>query len=171
VNSVACSPSTRITSIAAALMVLGRDQLRRWVQLLLYSTLAPASTFPSPLLQLAASRGKLMELLAIAAAPGDRDARERAYMAGIMSLMDTLLGQPMADVIGTLSLDDDLRGALLERSGRFGRLLALVETLDTGGLSDIDARMAEHPTLDAATVTAAQAEAFAWTNNLGKSAA
>ena len=47
----------------------------------------------------------------------DSGYRDRAFMTGILSLMDTLLGTPMSDVVVQLNLTDDVRDALLSRPG------------------------------------------------------
>jgi len=87
-------------------VVLGRRQLQRWIQLLLY-TVGDAASQNSPLLQLAASRGRLMELLAKAQRPGSGDYHERAFMVGILSLLDALLGLPMTEILSQLSLNSE----------------------------------------------------------------
>ncbi|MCL5059891.1 MAG: EAL domain-containing protein, partial [Candidatus Thermoplasmatota archaeon] len=88
VNSVASGVQRSMTSVSQAIMVLGRRQLQRWLQLLLF-TLQGGSTYPSPLLLLAATRGKMMELLA-GKQQRDADYCDEAFMAGILSLIETL---------------------------------------------------------------------------------
>ena len=63
VNSVGMGVRNPIQSLSHALAILGRRQLQRWLQLLLFAQQGNG-TFPSPLLEMAAARGKLMELLA-----------------------------------------------------------------------------------------------------------
>src|SRR5208282_2710547 len=63
VNSVGFGLTTKISSLKHGLIVLGRQPLRRWVQLLLYASNKGDVTI-SPLMQLAATRGKLLELVA-----------------------------------------------------------------------------------------------------------
>ncbi|MEO8039931.1 MAG: EAL domain-containing protein, partial [Betaproteobacteria bacterium] len=59
VNSVAVGSRTKITSLSQALVLLGRGQLQRWLQLLMYAiSSSPDANFPSPLLVLAATRGR-----------------------------------------------------------------------------------------------------------------
>lgn len=65
VNSVASGLSTKIGSLRHGIFVLGRTAIRRWVQLLLYTTGKNGRYDTSPLMQLAATRGKTMEILAV----------------------------------------------------------------------------------------------------------
>ncbi|MEG1325690.1 MAG: signal transduction protein, partial [Janthinobacterium sp.] len=51
-----------------------------------------------------------------------------AFMTGVFSLLDVLLGMPMEEIIATLNLAPEVSTALLERNGELGTLLALVES-------------------------------------------
>jgi EAL and modified HD-GYP domain-containing signal transduction protein len=86
VNSAALRRAQSVTSLRHALVLLGRRQLRVWLQLLLYTADRASKPLASPLLQLAAVRGKLMELLA-ARQPGPESVlKELAFITGILSL-------------------------------------------------------------------------------------
>lgn len=87
VNSAAMGLTSEITSIHHALTILGRHQMRRWVQLLLYAKLGGGD---SPLLQLATSRGRLMELVASKLKKTSQDFQEKAFLVGTFSLLDVL---------------------------------------------------------------------------------
>lgn len=163
-NSVGVAARREITSLRQAITLLGRRQIQRWLQLLLYTCPRPGESFPSPLLELAATRGRLMELLAEAAFPRRLDAGEQGFMVGIMSLMDTLLGMPLANVLDGLAAPPEVRDALLGRSGTFGPLLGLVETLESGSHEDLARTMAACPALTAEMVNAAHSAALHWTS-------
>ena len=135
VNSRASKPGKRIESIAEALVKLGRKQLRRWLQILMFAAPGSKVELNSPLLQLATTRGKLLELMSLQVRPGNVVGAERAFTAGIMSLADALFSMPMADILENVELAEDVRAALLERSGDLGAMLDVVERLekaDTG---------------------------------------
>lgn len=125
VNSAAFAPSSPINSFGQAINVLGRRQLQRWLQLLLYARQG-ADGLANPLLPLAAVRGAQMETL-IKLQGGDRNAQDMAFMVGVFSLLDVLLAMPMPDIISVLSLDLEAVMALLDRGGPLGALLALTE--------------------------------------------
>jgi EAL and modified HD-GYP domain-containing signal transduction protein len=126
VNSAAFALSTPITSFAQAIVRLGRRQLQRWLHLLLYARQRDDG-LPNPLLPLAAVRGAQMESLCKQQG-GDRDAQDLAFMLGVFSLLDVLLGIPMDEIAAALHLAPDIAAALVERRGALGQLLALVET-------------------------------------------
>lgn len=171
VNSVAIGGRGEIRSLRDAIAVLGRRHLQRWLQVLLFaSSSAPGADFPSPLLVLAATRGKLMELIAQGLHTPERELADRAFMAGILSLVNALLGMPMQDIVGNMPLDQDIKDALLERSGRLGAMLVLVEALEESDLAGIEAALAQLPALDHGKVPAMQVEAMRWASSIGDSA-
>jgi EAL and modified HD-GYP domain-containing signal transduction protein len=164
VNSVGTGLRSSIQSLSHALTILGRRQLQRWLQVLLFAHQSTGD-FPSPLLQMAASRGKLMELLA---EQGSRDPkwRDRAFMTGILSLLDALLEMPMADVIEQLRLPDDVRAALLERGGPLGHLLRIVEALEQTDDAGVAALLADGEPCTTAELPQLQIAALTWSNEI-----
>lgn len=166
VNSVAMGLRSSVSSIKQALVVLGRRQLQRWIQLLIY-TVGENSNQASPLLKLAANRGKLMELLARAQHPGNSDYQDRAFMTGILSLLDILLGISMTEILAQLSLNEEVKAALLDNSGHLGQLLILSKTLEMANF-DAATEMLSQAGIPLSTLTEAQLEAFRWVDDLNK---
>ena len=166
VNSVGMGIRLKIGSLHQALAVVGRRQLQRWVQLLLYTQ--DGSSASNPLRQLAATRAKTMELLS--QQHPDRshhtaDARDRAFMVGILSLVDAVLGMKMEDILAQIGLIDEVKYAILKREGFLGQLLALVEKTETGDFnaaSDLLAQIGLTP----ADLSNAQLEAMQWATSL-----
>ncbi|NRR31324.1 HDOD domain-containing protein [Oxalobacteraceae bacterium] len=137
VNSAAFSRGNPIHNFGQAINVLGRRQLQRWLQLLLYARQQEDGS-ANALLPLAAVRASMMEGLC-KLKEGDRDEQDMAFVIGVFSLLDVLLGMPMADIVGALNLDVDVVAALLDRAGAMGELLKLVEgheqaALDAAGI-------------------------------------
>jgi c-di-GMP-related signal transduction protein len=169
VNSVACGVRRSITSVSQAIMVLGRSQLQRWLQLLMF-TMQSGSTYPSPLLLLAATRGKMMELLA-AKQQRNADYCDEAFMAGILSLIESLINRPLADIVKELNLGERLSAALLRREGELGVLLQLVECVEHADLPRAHALLTQSGTLSLSDLTTAEIEAMSWANQVAESAA
>jgi EAL and modified HD-GYP domain-containing signal transduction protein len=125
VNSAAFALSSPVHNFGQAINMLGRRQLQRWLQLLLYARQQDDST-ANLLLPLAALRAAQMEALCKQQG-GDRDRQDMAFVVGVFALLDVLLSMPMPEIVGALNLDADVAGALIERSGPLGELLALIE--------------------------------------------
>lgn len=130
VNTPAFGLAQRIDSLNQALVLLGRRQLQRWLQILLYADPGRRRDFLSPLLILATTRGKLLELIAEKIHPGQRHVADIAFTVGIMSLMDALFGAPMEKILGQISVAEAVSDALLERKGLYGDMLTLAEYLE-----------------------------------------
>jgi len=130
VNTPGLGVTHRIDSVGQALTVLGRRQLQRWLQIILYAEHSKGSHFNSPLLQLATTRGKLLELIAEKLHPDNRATADTAFTVGIMSLMDTLFGKPMEEILEQVSVVDEVSEALLHRGGFYGDALKLAEYIE-----------------------------------------
>jgi EAL and modified HD-GYP domain-containing signal transduction protein len=130
VNTPAVGVIHRIDSLKQALNVLGRRQLYRWLQIMLYAEPDKARHTISPLLLMASSRGKLLELMTQKINPSNRSMADIAFTVGIMSLMDTLFSLPMEDILKQMPVANDVSSALLAREGLFGDMLMLVECIE-----------------------------------------
>ena len=153
VNSAAFAPNSPISSFGQAINLLGRRQLQRWLQLLLYARQQQDGR-PNPLLPIAALRAAHMEALCQQQG-GGRDEQDQAFMVGVFSLLDVLLGMTMDEIVGALNLTPAAASALLKRAGPLGQLLRMVETGATSAqlnIAGIDAQQWWH----------SQVQAYAW---------
>ena len=167
VNTPAVGARQRIDSLSQALMLLGRRQLQRWLQILLYADPSARGHSQSPLLMLATTRGRLMELLAQRLRPGQRNLSEIAFTVGIMSLMDVLFEVRMDDLLEQIPMIDEVSEALLHRTGFFGELLRLAESIERMD----DAATDVAPTLKTLAVTSddlleLEVAAFEWSDSV-----
>ncbi|MDN5753239.1 MAG: EAL domain-containing protein [Nitrosospira sp.] len=167
VNTVGMGVTKRMDSLAQALMVLGRDRLQQWLQVLLYTDSRKDNRFASPLLLLATTRGKFLELIAGKLEPADKSIADAAFTVGLISLLDALLGQPMRDILERIVVGKDVSEALLYRQGFYGDLLKLseyVERPDEAG--QLLAPLLLKLQLSTEDLYLLQLEAFGWSNNL-----
>ncbi|MTW13969.1 HDOD domain-containing protein [Pseudoduganella eburnea] len=132
VNSLAMGAGRKVTSFSQAILILGRQQLRRWLNLMLFA--ARSDDVRSPmLLARVAVRARTMELLARETGLG-KQVQEQAFMAGMFSLLGVLFGVPLGELLAPLNLGDATQRALLAKSGELGELLALVEAAEHSDL-------------------------------------
>ena len=171
VNSRAAGSGRRIESVSEAVTKLGRKQLRRWLQILLYTTPGSPVELNSPLLQLATTRGKLLELMSLHVHPDNVVCAERAFTVGIMSLADALFSMPMADILENVELADDVRAALLHREGTFGAMLDVVERLEKADTGRQFTAALRRLGLTSKQVREIELEAFDWVRGLAYEAA
>ncbi|MQA42180.1 EAL and HDOD domain-containing protein [Rugamonas aquatica] len=169
VNTPAVGARYRINSVGHALMVLGRRQLKRWLQILLYVKGGGAQEFTSPLLQLATTRGKTMELMVEHLRPGQRVSADIGFTVGVMSLMDTLFSIHMRDVLESVNVLDEVRAALLHRSGDYGSMLSLIEHIERNRDGQLLAQMLHQLELTPAELYAIQLAAIEWVTDYTRS--
>lgn len=166
-NSVGSGRREKITSLGHAITVLGRRQLQRWLQLLIFSAGNPNAA-SNPLLLLSATRGRLMELLAAELQPGNIGFADHAFMAGIMSLMPALVGQSITDIVAPLGLAANLRDALCAGRGPLGALLRLAEGSESGDLDELPRLLGDLPGLGQKALNRAQTQALQWANGIAQ---
>ncbi|MGE5467624.1 MAG: EAL domain-containing protein [Ignavibacteria bacterium] len=163
-NSAALSTGRRIDNLREALMLLGRKNLLRWLQVLLFAHEDNPKRYPSSLMLAAASRGRLLEYLAVLI-----QARtllsEKAFMVGILSYVEPLLRVPLPEVLQQLHLSEDLEAALLMRRGVLGELLTLSEAMDRNDLRGAQA-IAKQLKISHENLHIAQVESLRFSNGL-----
>jgi len=165
VNTPAVSAGVRVDTLGQALLLLGRRQLQRWLQILLYVRPGTSAQFTSPLLQLATTRGKLLELMTEKLRPGQHQYADIGFTVGIMSLMDTLFSMQMSEVVSSVRVNSKVSDALLFRHGELGNMLALVEQVELADGGPATAAMLEQLQLSENELTAIQVAAYAWVND------
>jgi EAL and modified HD-GYP domain-containing signal transduction protein len=170
VNSAALRRAQAVTSLRHALVLLGRRQLRVWLQLLLYTADRGERPLASPLLQLAAVRGKLMELLATRQPEPQSEMKELAFITGILSLMDVLFEMPHAEILRELNLPEPVESALLQREGEIGDLLTLAEGLEREDGRTVNAALHRIGNVGRDELVQMQLAAYQWANEIAMAA-
>ena len=159
VNSLGMGMSRQITSFSQAILILGRAQLRRWLNLMLFSS-RQGDERSAMLLARVAIRARTMELLAKACGM-DKAAQDAAFMAGMFSLLGVLFGMPLAEVLKPLKISDALLAALLEHKGDLGQLLQTAECAELRDTANL-AQALDTLQLQSTEFPAILAEAHAW---------
>ncbi len=123
INSAAFYRRTKIQSIEQALVVLGLNELRKWIMLLMLQSAShdkPAELIATVLIRarLMSSIGKHLKLPI---------SQNECFLTGMLSLIDVMTEQPMATVLNELSLSDEITVAILKRETALGLLLDVVE--------------------------------------------
>jgi len=162
VNSVAFGHRHKIQGVRHAIAMTGRLQIKRWVQLALFAADGDDS-FEHPLVDMAATRAGLMEQMAFVhpQLQFDGDSPERAFMAGILSLMESIYDVAIEDIIENLNLNDEVAAALLSRTGHYGSLLKVMEHLEDFDMLSASTEL-ESIGIDPNTLPEIQLRAFNW---------
>lgn len=141
VNSAAMRRSREITSFTQAILLLGRQQLKRWLNLLMFAA-RDGDERGNLLLAHVSLRGRGMELLAQASGL-DRSMQEQAFMTGMFSLLGVLFGSPLPELLAPLQLGEDMNAALLRHEGELGALLRDWQAIEQADATAVRTALAE----------------------------
>ncbi|MEZ5319033.1 MAG: HDOD domain-containing protein [Vicinamibacterales bacterium] len=165
VNSAAFAQARRIESIRQAILLIGRDALRRWASIWVLAGLADGAQ--AELVVMSTVRARCCELLAssLRRAPSVAD----AFLLGMLSLIDVILERPIELLVQELPLPDRTRDALLGRDTECRRLLDCTIAYERGDWTrclDLAARAAIDPHL----LPVAHQEALRWAADFQRAA-
>ncbi len=161
VNSAAFYLPTRINSIRKAIMILGQRNLLHWILLYLYTGVDEEDGFYSEtLLELAAERGKIMEILAEKIGLSQEEA-DKAFLVGVFSFVDKLLNMSKKDIKEEFNVDEETYRALTKYEGTLGKLLHLVENIEQADVFELNKEL-EETGLSIPDIIQAQMQAYAW---------
>ena len=126
INSAAVGLRKKIDSISHALNLMGLDNIRVWVSMLLMASLSKDK--PDALLSLAFNRGRFLEQLAITR--GEEHQANDYFILGMFSLLDALLDQGIEQATSSISLPGIVRDGLLCDGSDAANKLALICSLE-----------------------------------------
>lgn len=161
INSSGFGLSTEITSFRHAVMILGLKKLFRWAALLL--TTSRNTGTPLAVGQTAVVRGRLMELLVADMLPPEE--ADNAFVVGVFSLLDVMLGVPLDRALESVSLPRSVVDALLRNQGVFAPFLELTRACESGDDAAF-ARAAEQLHMSGHQINMAHMQALAWADDL-----
>ncbi|MBC7681208.1 MAG: HDOD domain-containing protein [Ferruginibacter sp.] len=161
INSAGFGLDHPITSFRQAVMLMGLRKLFRWAALLLTSSKNNGT--PAAVGTMAVVRGRMMELLATGTLTAEEC--DGAFVVGIFSLLDVMLGMPLPQALALLSLPPAVSEALEHGTGIYGPLLALTKACEG---NDDTAFNAAADTLQFSNhhINMAHMEALVWADTL-----
>ena len=122
INSAFFGFSSTIQAIKQALVMLGIEEFRKWVTLVVLKGMGDDK--PDELMVISIIRAKFCEL--IAGIIGLEKRGPELFFMGMFSVIDTFMGRPMEEILENLPLEDDIKDAL---SGHEGRLRDVYELM------------------------------------------
>ena len=112
---------------------------------------------------LAVVRGRLMELLATERMPADRC--DDAFIVGVFSMLETLVGVPLAEALASLNLPAAVNDALLHDRGELAPFLRMVKCCESNDEIPFN-HAAAALQLSSHQVNCAHLQALAWADQL-----
>ncbi len=145
-----------VTSIRQAIRLLGERPIRKWASL--FTVLTLAEDRPQPLVMLGLVRAGWLER--VAARTGLASELD-GFLAGLLSVVDAIVGRPIADVLAALEVPAPVAAALRTGAPPLGPLLAASHALEAGDWEAL-AERAAHAGVPDTLMRTAYAEAVAW---------
>jgi c-di-GMP phosphodiesterase len=149
-----------VTSIGHALRLIGRDALLRWLSLAIAASRRGGSDLDEYLVRQAVERARLCEQLAGAGRDGGT-----LFLVGLFSLMDAVFRVPIEDLLSRVTLAEEAREALLERTGPYADALTFAESYELG-LFESASEVASAMGVDPALIGEIYAGALTWADEM-----
>ena len=111
----------QINSIRQAIILLGKDELRKWLTLIIVSDMQPKDQ--EEVTNNIIIRGRFCELVAENIIPSKKS---MAFMTGIFSELNKLMDMNMEEVVADMQVDREVKWALLGKEGILKDILELV---------------------------------------------
>ncbi len=131
VNSAHCGLPKKVDSIGQAACMVGIDKLRMWVTLM---SLASMEDKPYELLVTATVRAHMCEQLGRAL---EQEFTDQFFTIGLFSVLDGFFDCELSEVLDSLPLSSEVKGALLDRIGLLGEVLQCVIAFEQGEWQDV----------------------------------
>jgi EAL and modified HD-GYP domain-containing signal transduction protein len=166
-NIVGTTPSLKVTSVRQAILSMGRNQLTRWIQLLLLSNAPSGNRYSRPVFHLAMTRARVMELLAALWKGPDEPNHDLAFMVGMLSLADVLMDTSLSHLLGEIPVDPTVKEALLEGRGPLGLLLVLSQKLERSDLEGMKNLLSRIP-ISVEKIFSVHTESLLWADEISR---
>lgn len=153
--------SSEIKSFRQALVYLGEEQLRRFISLLAIANTNTGK--PGSLYALSIQRAHFCEAVKSKHLPKTEDGQ--AFIMGMFSLLDSILDQPLEELLNTISIDNNVSDALLSGHGELGKLLSLAIAYEQANWSEV-ATLSKELKVSEETLSSSYSEAVKWSESV-----
>lgn len=143
INSPYFGVRVEVSSVERALTLLGENLIRKWVMLASLETMSQDG--PAELARMSFIRALFCESLA--AELGQTERQSDYFLVGLFSLLDVILGRPLADILAELPLSREVTQALVAGEGSLGGVLDVAQSYEKGDW-DRSSRAADEIGLD-----------------------
>ncbi|SJZ96448.1 EAL and modified HD-GYP domain-containing signal transduction protein [Oceanospirillum multiglobuliferum] len=155
INSAQYSLPRKIESLRQAIVLLGFDNLRSLVSMMV---LAGSNRRGSTLMPIALLRAKMCECLA---RKYKLSPAENFFTVGLLSMLDAFFNRPLPDILADLPLHPSVESALLSFEGMMGDVLKVVEAYEKADWESV-----EKSTFDKAILADCYVDAMSWADGV-----
>jgi EAL and modified HD-GYP domain-containing signal transduction protein len=157
VNSAAFGLARTIDSLKQAIMLLGLNKIKNWVNILAMSNLGDK---PHELSVSALTRARMCEL--IANQLNGNPKTDGYFTVGLLSTLDAFMDAPMASLLDSISLSKHINDAILRQLGSEGKVLEITTHYEKGAWDKIDWEYLEHNGITAEQLAQIYVDTLEW---------
>lgn len=126
--------NTKITSLKEAYELIGYDEFKKLITLL--SATSDLQTVPEELYQRSLTRAVAAEKIT-GQFFSDKENPDTAFMTGALSLMESITGYPLENILSGIPVHDEIKGILLHNQGTVADILNIVRACETADLAKL----------------------------------
>jgi c-di-GMP-related signal transduction protein len=160
-NSARFALHSQVRSIRHALLLLGENELRKWIGLISVAALGEGG--PPILVAMALIRGAFCE--ALAHLVGEPKRQSDYFFLGLLSSIDVLLRRPMRVILGELPITQDVSEALMGEKSPMRDVLEVVFAFERGNWEECS-RLAKKMSLSEEKLCDLHLQAIRWSHEL-----
>jgi c-di-GMP-related signal transduction protein len=161
INSPTYGSSQEITSLKHALAYIGQVELKKFIALLALSDLSSDKNLE--IMRLSLARAKFCEQIALCRFESENP--PKAFLTGILSLIDGILDHELEYVLGVLPIHEGIKSALRNEQGDLGNYLSLVKHIEQGLWQESE-KIANKLEVDSAICFEAYNKSLSWADEM-----
>ncbi|GGY72589.1 histidine kinase [Cellvibrio zantedeschiae] len=166
VNSAAFGLARKVDSLKQAIMLLGLNKIKNWVNILAMSNLGDK---PHELSVSALTRARMCELIANQFSAKTKT--DGYFTVGLLSTLDAFMDAPMTTLLDSISLSAHINDAILNQLGSEGKVLEITTYYEKGEWEKIDWGYLEGHNINAEQLAQIYVDTLEWVdktiNDLG----
>jgi EAL and modified HD-GYP domain-containing signal transduction protein len=124
-NSASFSFVEKITSIRQAIMLIGKEELNKWLTIIAMSEME--SDNDREITTSTIIRARFCELIAETVIPKKKS---KCFMCGLFSNLDNFMQKDMNEIVDELPIDEELSEALMGEQNEINKILSLVQAYE-----------------------------------------
>jgi EAL and modified HD-GYP domain-containing signal transduction protein len=159
VNSAAFGLARKIDSLKQAIMLLGLNKIKNWVNILAMSNLGDK---PHELSVSALTRARMCELIANQLNGNNKS--DGYFTVGLLSTLDAFMDAPMTTLLDSISLSKHINDAILKQMGSEGKVLEITTAYERGEWGKIDWDYLAENNIDAEQLAQIYISTLEWVN-------
>lgn len=128
VNSAAFGLRKKINSVKHAIVIIGEKDIKKWVTLI--ALIGMGQDKPDEVVRLSLIRARFAELISQMTKYKNRS--DDLFLTGLFSLLDVVLNKPLSEILKDVNAPQDVKNALLNKSGDFGSIYKIILFYEKG---------------------------------------